>query len=127
MQVAVILPVYLYDHSGLVMNTTGFHCRWDGGQVGFIYVKLEDVRREYDVQRVSAKRREQVAAHLRQEVQTFSDYIGGAVYGYVIESPNGDEIDSCWGLIGDYESYCLEEARSCVPVCSAADQTERAL
>ena len=23
---AVILPVYLYDHSGLAMNTTGFHC-----------------------------------------------------------------------------------------------------
>jgi hypothetical protein len=26
---AVILPVYLYDHSGLAMNTTGFHCPWD--------------------------------------------------------------------------------------------------
>src|SRR3990167_995153 len=34
----VILPLYLYDHSGLAINTTGFHCPWDSGQVGFIYV-----------------------------------------------------------------------------------------
>jgi hypothetical protein len=33
----VILPLYLYDHSGISMNTSGFSCGWDSGQVGFIY------------------------------------------------------------------------------------------
>jgi len=33
----VILPLYLYDHSGITMNTTGFSCPWDSGQVGWIY------------------------------------------------------------------------------------------
>lgn len=33
----VILPLYLYDHSGITMNTSGFHCNWDSGQVGWIY------------------------------------------------------------------------------------------
>lgn len=33
----VALPLYLYDHSGITMNTTGFHCPWDSGQVGWIY------------------------------------------------------------------------------------------
>lgn len=110
-KIAVILPVYLYDHSGLVMNTIGFHCPWDSGQVGFIYVKLSDIRKEYSIKRVSAKRRLQVATYLRNEVQTFSDYISGAVYGYVVEKED-EEIESCWGFIGEYEGYCLEQARA---------------
>ncbi|MDD9908540.1 MAG: hypothetical protein OXR62_02505 [Ahrensia sp.] len=113
-KVAVILPVYLYDHSGLAMNTIGFHCPWDSGQVGFIYVTLEDIRREYGISRVSAKRRAAVVDRLRQEVDTYSDYLGGFVYGYTVER-GGEEIDSCWGFIGDYDGYCLEEARSNVP------------
>ena len=32
----IILPLFLYDHSGLTMNTAGFACSWDSGQVGFI-------------------------------------------------------------------------------------------
>ena len=110
-KIAVILPVYLYDHSGLVMNTIGFHCPWDSGQVGFIYVKLSDIRKEYSIKRISAKRRLQVATYLRNEVQTFSDYISGAVYGYVVEKED-EEIESCWGFIGEYEGYCLEQARA---------------
>ena len=114
-KIAVILPVFLYDHSGLVMNTTGFHCPWDSGQVGFIYVTLKDVRAEYTVKRVSPACRERIADMLRQEVQTFSDYLSGQVYGYVIEK-DGDIADSCWGFIGNYEDHCLAEARGNVPV-----------
>src|SRR5690625_3920396 len=25
----VMLPLYLYDHSGITINTTGFTCKWD--------------------------------------------------------------------------------------------------
>ena len=28
---------FIYDHSGITMNTTGFSCPWDSGQVGWIY------------------------------------------------------------------------------------------
>ena len=27
----IALPLYLYDHSGITMNTTGFSCPWDSG------------------------------------------------------------------------------------------------
>ena len=40
----VSLPLYLYDHSGLTINTTGFSCPWDSGQVGYIYVTYEKLR-----------------------------------------------------------------------------------
>jgi len=106
----IILPVYLYDHSGLAMNTTGFHCPWDSGQVGFIYVTTADVRKEYSVKRVSSQLRKKVADQLRQEVQTFSDYLSGNVYGYVVQKDD-EEIESCWGYVGCYESYCLKQAR----------------
>ena len=42
----VILPLYLYDHSGITMNTTGFSCGWDSGVVGFIYCSKKDFREE---------------------------------------------------------------------------------
>ena len=38
----LMLPLYLYDHSGITMNTTGFSCPWDSGQVGWIYAFKED-------------------------------------------------------------------------------------
>lgn len=49
-EVAVVLPLYLYDHSGLMMNTTGFSCSWDSGQVGYIFVSKDDVRQEFGQQ-----------------------------------------------------------------------------
>lgn len=110
---AVILPLYLYDHSGITMNTTGFHCPWDSGQVGYIYVTLEDIRKEYDVSRVSKNLRTKIADHLRQEVQTYDHYLTGNCYGFVVDKDD-DEVASCWGFLGDYDGYCLAEAKSSV-------------
>ena len=38
----VILPLYLFDHSGITMNTTGFNCRWDSGVVGWVYANHDE-------------------------------------------------------------------------------------
>ena len=111
---AVILPLFLYDHSGLAMNTVGFHCPWDSGQVGYIYVRLEDVRKEFGLTRISSKARLRAEDLLRSEVATFNDYLGGRIYGFTVEK-DGEEIDACWGFLGGYEDYCLIEARSAVP------------
>ena len=48
---------------------------------------------------------------LRSEVETYDDYLTGQVYGYIIEDENGEQLDSCWGFLGDYKN-CLEEAKS---------------
>lgn len=119
---AILLPVFLYDHSGLAMNTIGFHCPWDSGQVGFVYVTLEAVRKEFGVKRVTKALREQAEDILRAEIFTFDAYLGGRVYGYVIEA-DGEEIDACWGFVGDYETDCLLEARRVVPAPSPGQTT----
>ncbi|NSY40790.1 hypothetical protein [Leisingera sp. ANG59] len=110
---AIILPVFLYDHSGLAMNTIGFHCPWDSGQVGYVYVTLEAVRTEFGVKRVTKALREKTEDILRAEIVSYDAYLGGRVYGYVIER-DGEELDACWGFFGDYELDCLSEARAFV-------------
>lgn len=111
-EVAVILPLYLYDHSGITINTTGFSCGWDSGQVGFIFVSKAKLREFYLKKRLTASFLEKVKEWLRDEVKTYDQYLTGDVYGYVIEDSDGNEMDSCWGFYG--EESCLEEAQSVV-------------
>ena len=92
----IMLPLYLYDHSGITMNTTGFSCPWDSGQVGYVIVSKERARAEYGTSRVTAKLRAKVERVLRGEVETYDTYLRGEVYGYTAESEEGD-FDSCWG------------------------------
>ncbi|WP_063832934.1 hypothetical protein [Labrenzia sp. DG1229] len=108
---AVILPLYLYDHSGITMNTTGFHCPWDSGQVGYIHVSLKEVRETFSRRRVSPALRKRVTKNLIDEVATYDNYLTGNCYGFVIEKDE-EEIDACWGFLGDYRDHCLSEARA---------------
>ena len=105
----IVLPLYLYDHSGITMNTTGFYCPWDSGQVGFIYVSVADVKKEWKWERMSQKRREFIERILEAEVKTYDQYLTGDVWGYEILDENDDQVDSCWGYYG--EEYCMQEAR----------------
>ena len=101
---AIILPLYLYDHSGITMNTTGFSCGWDSGQVGFIFVSKEDVRKEYGVKRISPKLKARVIEYLKKEVEIYDNYITGEVYRVVVEKENEgemEEVESCGGFYGD--------------------------
>lgn len=122
---AVILPVFLYDHSGLAMNTIGFHCPWDSGQVGYVYVTLEAVRKEFGAKRVTKALRAKAEDILRDGIVSYDAYLGGRVYRYVIER-EGEAIDACWGFVGDYELDCLHEARRAVPAPSPGQTPQSA-
>jgi hypothetical protein len=116
-----ILPLYLYDHSGITINTTGFNCPWDSGQIGFIWVSDEDIKKEYNVKRISQKLRLKVDRILKAEVKHYDQYLTNDVYGYQVTeyqriNPNGDlrekpnDFDSCWGFYGsDFENNGLFE------------------
>ena len=118
--VCVILPLYLYDHSGITISTSPFSCRWDSGQVGWILVSKKKVREEYGVKRINQKLVEKVTGILEAEVKEYDQYLTGDVYGYeiyeVTTCSEGHEhetiIDSCWGFYG--EEYCMTEAEGIV-------------
>lgn len=94
-----VLPLYLYDHSGLTMNTSGFSCQWDSGQVGWIVMS----RDKADEQGIADP-----LGLLRSEVAEYDQYLTGDVWGYVIEDDDGHHLDSCWGFYGF--DHCKEQA-----------------
>ena len=106
----VVLPLYLYDHSGITMNTTGFSCRWDSGMVGCIYADYVNIRSWYGVKKVTKNLIEKVKDMFRSEVKVYDDYISGNVYTYTILK-DGEEMDSCGGY--PYED-ALNEAKAIV-------------
>lgn len=107
----IFLPVYMYDHSVITINTSGFSCSWDSGQVGFVYVSKDKARKEYGVKRISPKLRKNIESVLRSEIESIDQYLTGQVYGFRVSSKTKESIDSCWGFYGDYNGYVLETAR----------------
>lgn len=110
---AVILPVYLYDHSGITINTTGFSCQWDSGQIGWIFADKDAIRKWFQVKNITKNLRERVREHLISEIETFDKYIRGDVYGFTVEDEDGEGVDSCWGFYDEKE--CMEAAEESVP------------
>jgi len=110
----VILPLYLYDHSGITMSTSKFSCPWDSGQVGFIYATPDTIDKEGPTDKSDERVREILAG----EVETYDLYLRGEVYYYVVDKPvtcdHGDthyeDVDACAGYLG-YEDT-LAEVRS---------------
>jgi hypothetical protein len=96
---SVILPIYMYDHSGITINTTGFSCPWDSGQIGFIFISKQKAYKEYGKKRISPQFKKRLTNYLVNEVKTYDQYLTGEVYGYIITKDN-EESESCWGFFG---------------------------
>jgi len=96
----IMLPIYMYEHSGIALRTYPFGCRWDSGKLGFIFVSKEKVRSEYGWKLINASRKEQIAKYLEGEVETYHQYVSGDVWGFQVFKGD-EEVDSCWGFFGD--------------------------
>lgn len=123
-----ILPLYLYDHSGLTISTSSFSCPWDSGQVGFIYVSKEKAKREWrKLTGDEEEDRKTCLDYLRSEVKGYDNYLTGNVWGYEVYQLDNEQAemdedelehlytedlefkDSCWGFNGEWKE-CLKEA-----------------
>ena len=98
----VILPLFLYDHSGLSMRTFshGQHASWDCGSVGFIYATKADILKEYSVKRITKAIKAKVEKILTSEVETYSQYLEGDVYFFNVADADGNVVESCGGFYG---------------------------
>lgn len=109
----IYLPVYMYDHSGITVNTGGFHCPWDSGQLGWIWCTKEAARLEWP----NTKDEQLVALaedRLRAEIKSWDLYLTGQVYGYEVYGLDGELVDSCCGFLGDWETEALVQAKGSV-------------
>jgi len=90
----IIKGLFLYDHSGITISTSPFSCRWDSGQVGWIYITKDKIEKE-------GWTPEQADKYLDGEVEVYDNYLTGEVYGFRIEDADGEEVESCSGYYGD--------------------------
>lgn len=117
------LPVYAYVHSGSMISCgtrlkdgtivygNPFSCPWDSGQSGFVYVEKARAIKEFGNKILTAHVKRNVLRCLANEVEAFSQYLEGDVYGVIVERLEGDEwkeVDACWGMYGI--EYAREEA-----------------
>lgn len=79
-----IKPLYMYDHSGIVISMVPFSCIFDSGQIGFI---------------VCSNDTENIEEAMKYEVYEYNKYLSGDVWGYTIKKDE-DVIDSCWSFFG---------------------------
>lgn len=95
----IILPVYMYEHSGVAFSTGSFGDPWDSGQIGFIWCNEDDIKSGgLDVNEESLKIVEKC---LVSELAVYEAWVNGSCYGYeLIDVHTGQEIDSCWGYYG---------------------------
>jgi len=108
----VILPLYLYDHSGITISTEKFSCPWDSGQVGWIYCTLEKGKKEIGPD-VDGALRESITKRLEREVKTYDDFITGQCWWFELQfkSTEGEweTEDSCGGFIGDVKTCGIRD------------------
>lgn len=116
----IVLPVSAYVHSGATIwagyssqGPPGTNCVWDSGQSGFVYCTHDDYRQWAQKPKdyiLTPGDIEQARKILDQEVQEFDHYLCGEIYGFIVRDDCGEEVDSCWGFVGD-EEYCEEAGR----------------
>ncbi len=88
-----VLPLYLYDHSGITMSTSQFNDPWDSGQVGYIYCTKKDVEEsglnpETDYAEVEEM--------LKEEVKEYDKWLTGdpPYFEYIITDENDNIVEN---------------------------------
>ena len=69
----IVLPVYLYDHSGIRISTSPFSCPWDSGQVGVIYCTKKKAVYEFGKKRFTTKVREAAIKYMTSEIESIEE------------------------------------------------------
>jgi hypothetical protein len=113
----VILPIYMYDHSGITISTAPFGCNFDSGQIGFIYCTAKDMESDGMAGTIDEDR---AIVLMKGEIETYDNYLRGEVYGYRIFEQevcdkghtHEEQLDSCWGYYSEEDA--LHEAESII-------------
>jgi len=119
----IILPLFVYEHSGITMRCgdpigrkikpadfdprrrfVGDDAGWDTSMVGFIFDTPERVKECIGKDATD----EQIIDALRCEVRRYAAWLEGDVWGYCVSDSETGYFDSCGGFIGSYDD-CLSE------------------
>ena len=71
----VIEPLFLYDHGGLTMSNKSFSCRFDSGQVGFIFTTKRKVKDFLGIKRITKDSLKKIKKRLNEEIKIYDNYL----------------------------------------------------
>lgn len=114
----VVLPVGLLEHGSKHLYIgAGGHPQdpggWDSGQVGFIWAEADQIRSWFQVKKITKAIRAKAEEALRQQVQTYDDYLNGRIVHFTIKDAKGNVVGDCGGYYpteGKYD-YVIAEAK----------------
>ena len=110
-EVLAVMPLYLYDHSGITISTSPFSCRYDSGQIGWAFVRGSVAKKE---QKAGDNR--WALRMIEGEVKSYDQFLTGGYCGFQVfrelldavgNVEKGDQVDSCWNF-EDRESALTE-------------------
>ncbi len=114
----LVMPMFAYIHSGVVLSHESFHgklsqghAHFDSGRAGTIIIKRQDILDNWGKgkkKRVTKAMMELAYNSAKGDIETLNQFFSGEVFGYVID----EDGDSCWGFYGT--ECCIEEAKSIV-------------
>lgn len=81
-----IFPLYAYIHGGIALSLNPFSCTWDSGRIGTVFVARSEGSADFTTEQIA-----------QGKIDEWNSYLSGERYGYQLESPDGEELDSCWG------------------------------
>lgn len=94
-------PVFKYEHGNVAYSTAPFSCPWDSGQAGYLLLSLEEWPEMDD----------KADSYAKGTLESYTAWCNGSVYGWIVEDEDGENLESCWGYIGESD-YALEEGLS---------------
>lgn len=100
-KLAVISPVYAYEHSGITVSTAPFSCTFDSGQVGVAVYTKEQLLIDRQQKRFTKACARYATSCIQDIIETIDDFLQGNCYGFRITDADGEELESCWGFYGD--------------------------
>jgi hypothetical protein len=94
-----------YEHSNVkyFLTNSGQLSGWDTCTCGIIFVSKEDVRENYNVKKITPKLKERIYEIFEAELETYTNYVNGEVFGCKLYNLDGEEMDSCYGFYNEEE------------------------
>jgi len=126
----VVLPLSVYEHSGITMFVgNGEYVfdpgGWDTSYVGFIFDTPESRKECFGDNEASD---DEIESSLRAEVKAYASYLEGDITCWSVYDEETDYQDGCGGYVGDYE-VCKQECYAALEhgiEKRLAEMTERA-
>ena len=100
-RVAMIETLYLYDHSGIKISTSPFSCRWDSGQIGYVYMTQETKEK-------NALSDQGMRDQLTNEIEAYNRFLNGEIYSYHIKEFYNESLE--WVTISNCGGYGSEDS-----------------